>query len=643
MPEDKTGETIEETKVGARHSASDVADLQSVHDAAVRLGAMCGPDDDMPMEKSVKASDMLVSFGGEVKALGDGKVGGYLVRFSTPNDPDLEGDFFTKDTDFGDLTDTAVYFHHRMPIEKKGRTFLFPDEIGKGKLRVDDVGVFMEAVIEMRGEYEEAVKEIYQDAFVKLVEGRQFGLSSGTAGHLVDREQVGRAWWIKKWPLGLDASLTPTPAEPRTGIIPLKSLYETDAQANESPATADGIVSVTEPIANTYQTETTTNADLPLSAKELTMAENEEGKVVTPEFDYEKLADMVAKRLDAPGAAKSAPAVIKAENLGDPDPYRALARWAAGGSAKGIGALRGKLINENQIHFDGNTKAALQEASTEGAELVPDDFYPQIVAKRDQAAIARRAGARVIQTSRDVVNIPAENASMANFAVTAEEAAYTENEPTFSTVAVTVYKFTKVIKISEELLEDDATNLDSFLTDGIGRSWALTENEYTLVGTGSGQPQGVLYGGSVGYTFADTNSITAAEIPALYWSLGDPYHDGASWVMKGATAGHLQGLTGNNFQLLPTPYSPNQMVGDFPFPLWNKPVFLSDSMPAVADNNKTIVFGNWNFYGLVERRGLTISRNPYLYQANGQVGIFVSVRFGGAVLQSEAIKWGVQV
>jgi HK97 family phage major capsid protein len=66
-------------------------------------------------------------------------------------------------------------------------------------------------------------------------------------------------------------------------------------------------------------------------------------------------------------------------------------------------------------------------------------------------------------------------------------------------------------------------------------------------------------------------------------------------------------------------------------------------MPAVADNNKSILFANLNYYALVERRGLTISRNPYLYQANGQIGIFCSVRFGGAVLQSEAVKWGVQV
>ena len=628
-------------KVGARHSASDIADLQSVHDAAVRLGAMCGPDEEMDAGKAVKASDMLVSYGGEVKALGDGKVGGYLVRFSTPSDPDLEGDFFTKDTDFGELSETAVYIHHRMPIKHaSGKMFHFKDAVGKGTLRVDDVGVFMEAVIEMRGEYEEVVKEIYKDAFMKLVEEHKFGLSSGTAGHLVDREPQGNAYWIKKWPLGLDASLTPTPAEPRTNIVPLKTLYAPEEVVNETPVKSDDDPAVTETKPNT---EVVIDAGEPLPAKEIEMADEIKGGEVTPEFDYEKLAEMVAKRLDAPGTAKAAPAVIKAENVGDPDPYRALAKWARGGSAKGLGALGGKIVNENELYFEGNTKAALQEASGEGAELVPDDFFPQIVAKRDQASIARRAGARILQTSRDIMNIPVENASMNTFAVTAEEGAYTQNEPTFATVAVTVYKFTKVIKVSEELLEDEATNLDAFLTDGIGRAWALTENEYVITGNGSGQPEGLLTGGSVGYTFADTNAIAAAEIPSLFWSLGDPYHDGAVWIMKGATAGHLQSLTGNNFQLVPTPYMPTQMTGDIPMNLWGKPVFLSDSVPAVADNNKTVIFGNLNYYALVERRGLTISRNPYLYQANGQVGIFCSVRFGGAVLQSEAIKWGVQV
>jgi predicted phage gp36 major capsid-like protein len=35
---------------------------------------------------------------------------------------------------------------------------------------------------------------------------------------------------------------------------------------------------------------------------------------------------------------------------------------------------------------------------------------------------------------------------------------------------------------------------------------------------------------------------------------------------------------------------------------------------------------------------MVVSRNPYLYQANGQIGLFAKVRQGGAVLQAEAFS-----
>ena len=52
----------------------------------------------------MKALAQEIYFGGEVKALDDnGKVGGYLIRYGTDDDPDLTGDYFSKNTDFGEL------------------------------------------------------------------------------------------------------------------------------------------------------------------------------------------------------------------------------------------------------------------------------------------------------------------------------------------------------------------------------------------------------------------------------------------------------------------------------------------------------------------------------------------------------------
>ena len=153
-----------------------------------------------------------------VKALGNGRVGGYLVIFSTAKDPDLAGEFFTKSTDFDlDRSDEiSVYYDHGKDPLLKAR------KLGEGKAVPDDIGVWFEAQLDMRDKYEQMI--------YTLAEKGKLGWSSGTAAHLVERESKGKSTWIKKWPLGLDASLTPTPCEPRTLAEPLKSMPITPSE-----------------------------------------------------------------------------------------------------------------------------------------------------------------------------------------------------------------------------------------------------------------------------------------------------------------------------------------------------------------------------------------------------------------------------
>ncbi|HEV2862855.1 MAG TPA: hypothetical protein VGX48_17700 [Pyrinomonadaceae bacterium] len=152
----------------------------------------------------------LVRLGGAVKALGNGKVGGYLVRFSTPSSPDLAGDFFTAETDF-DITSghqSTIYFDHGQdPLFKKLK-------LGTAVLKMDSVGVFVEGQLDM------ALPEAQR--LYGLAEDKQLGWSSGTASHLVEREREGKARRIVRWPLGLDASMTHTPCEWRNEAVAVK-------------------------------------------------------------------------------------------------------------------------------------------------------------------------------------------------------------------------------------------------------------------------------------------------------------------------------------------------------------------------------------------------------------------------------------
>ena len=162
----------------------------------------------------------LIYFGDAVKVLGEGRVGGYLVRYSTDRDPDLVGDFFTKDSDLGVEAGSRVpvyYQHGYDPVLKSRR-------LGRAEVEYQDIGIWLEAQLEMRDEYERGLME--------LAEAGKLGWSSGAAGHLVEREQVGKSWHITSWPIA-EASLTPTPAEPRNTAISVKSLYNVQEPEGE--------------------------------------------------------------------------------------------------------------------------------------------------------------------------------------------------------------------------------------------------------------------------------------------------------------------------------------------------------------------------------------------------------------------------
>jgi len=144
-----------------------------------------------------------------IKVSSDGLVSGYLVRFGRDNDPDLEGDYFTKSTDFGvDLAygkeaGIGLYYNHGMdPILKTNK-------IGYAQIKMDDLGIWLRGQLDMADQYSKMIFE--------MAKMGKLGLSSGSASHMVEREKTGKSYQIKRWTLA-EASLTPTPAEYRNKV-----------------------------------------------------------------------------------------------------------------------------------------------------------------------------------------------------------------------------------------------------------------------------------------------------------------------------------------------------------------------------------------------------------------------------------------
>lgn len=220
-------------KQGAKHCVIKESDGSTVHCHDTREQAMAQmralyasegksftyldleSEEQPPMNES---ADALIFYGGAVKALGDGRVGGYGVLFTSADDPDLQGDFFTKSTDLeleGRESLRTLWDHGLDPALKRRK-------LERAKYRVDDAGVWFETKLNEADDYEKAIYD--------LAEKGKLGWSTGSAPHLVERVPVKKAFELKSWPIS-EVSLTHMPVEPRTAAIPLKSVCHADLKS----------------------------------------------------------------------------------------------------------------------------------------------------------------------------------------------------------------------------------------------------------------------------------------------------------------------------------------------------------------------------------------------------------------------------
>lgn len=597
-------------------------------------------------DPQARTDEQLVFQGQPLKVLGTytkggaeyAKLGGYLVVFSGPDSPDLTGDFFTAKTDFGTLSrkgraEVPGYYQHGFDPYFKGAA------IGDAELSSDAYGVWAEYQIELRSEYERHLIDMASKGLM--------GQSSGAVGHLVEMKAVtGDVYEITRWPIG-EASLTPTPAEPRTSAQPLKAFKawaETqDALAQDEPAAP----APEAPAA--VKTESPTPTVEPMENEKNTT----ETAVETPTKAAPETPAVDVNAIAAAAAQQAAEATMKAYRESQTPTVPVKAQYEITDPAKAIsenrapreledafhGYVRGDVSNaEYRKAIKMYAKAAMQEGTdSEGGYFVPDQYSNDLIVAMKDASILRTAGARILTvTGSDTLRMPSLTYSGAA-ALTAEEAAFDQKEPTAGEIVFNAYKYTKLSKVSDELLEDSRIPVVSevLIPDAV-QAFAAAENSAFTVGTGSSQPEGVVTGATTGVTAASTTAITADEIIDLYHSLNYLYRQDAVWMMNDATAKLIRKLKDGDNQYL---WQPGLQAGQ-PDRLLGRPVFTNNSMATGAANAKTVLFGDMRYFAIADFAGggAQLRRLNELYAANGQVGFRWYKRFDSNVLLAEAIQ-----
>lgn len=214
----------------------------------------------MVLEQTEDTTNKTYFTAGGLKALGDGRIGGYLVVWGNPAHRDLQGEYFTPDTNFelDRYKDRPILYHHELDPDIKGVEVGRIDTITK-----DDKGLWAEGYLHLKNtstKVMQAAHRVYQQVVKGLL-----GWSSGTVPHWADVTPNGQ---ILRWPI-VEGSLTPDPAEPhRTTVAALKSAM-TALDDERTPPSEEAMPEGIE--------GTTTTGDVDMQHMKMTIQQEESG------------------------------------------------------------------------------------------------------------------------------------------------------------------------------------------------------------------------------------------------------------------------------------------------------------------------------------------------------------------------------
>ncbi|MDD4012476.1 MAG: phage major capsid protein [Sphaerochaetaceae bacterium] len=272
---------------------------------------------------------------------------------------------------------------------------------------------------------------------------------------------------------------------------------------------------------------------------------------------------------------------------------------------------------------------------SEGGYLVPDEFEHTLVEALQEENIFRQL-ATIIQTSSGERKIPVV-ASKGTASWIDEEGSIPESDDAFGQVTIGAYKLGTLIKVSEELINDNIFDLEGYISREFARRIGAKEEDAFFNGNGTGKPNGILSasnGAQVGVTAAGATAVTADEIMDLFYSLNAPYRKKASWLLNDTTIKAIRKLKDGNGNYL---WQPSLTAGT-PDTLLGRPVNTSSFMPSIAASAKTIAFGDYSYYWIADRQGRSFKRLGELFAVTGQVGFLGTQRVDGRLILPEAIK-----
>jgi len=276
----------------------------------------------------------------------------------------------------------------------------------------------------------------------------------------------------------------------------------------------------------------------------------------------------------------------------------------------------------------------LQEGVDEqGGYLVPEEYDRRLIDVLTEENIMRGLATTITTSGQHKINIAATKPAASWIE---EGGALTFGDATFDQIYLDAYKLHVAIKVTEELLYDNAFNLENYIITQFGKALANAEEDAFLNGDGTGKPTGIFHPtkGAQIYGATAKDKIATDDIISLIYSLKRPYRKNASFIMNDQTLCDLRKLKDNNGQYL---WQPSVQMGE-PDRILGYAVRTSQFAPTAAAGKPLMAFGDYSYYNIGDRGTRSFAELRELFAGNGMIGYVAKERVDGKLVLPEAVK-----
>lgn len=292
-------------------------------------------------------------------------------------------------------------------------------------------------------------------------------------------------------------------------------------------------------------------------------------------------------------------------------------------------------LRNNWSPAEAQAKGLSLGVETAGGFLSPTDFVQEMLTAVVEISPIRQY-ARNLRTSLQNVAFPKRTqTATATWVSELGTRAETQN-PAFGLEQIPTHEMHAMTKVSRQLIEDSAFDLDAFLREEFSEQFGLTEGTAFISGNAVGKPEGLLTNSSVNYSAnGHATELKADGVLGIQFDLKAPYWANARYFMNRSTLKAVRLLKDSQNQYLWQPglngiTQPN--IAGFAYT-------LCEDLPSVGSGTYPILFGDMRkAYLVADRINMEVLVDPFTSKSTGQIEFSARRRVGGQVILAEAIR-----